>query len=248
VVTDFLVENFKDILDYHFTAQVEKEFDEIAESQNEWTSMIATFYKPFHQTIVETDKTSKKATGERLLGIDPVSGRKVYSRLGKFGPMVQIGEADNEEKPKFAGLQPGQTMDDVTLEQALELFKLPREIGEFEGEVLTVGVGKFGPYVRQNKTYVSIGEEDPMTISLETAISLIESKRSDTQKMMINEYKDGVHIIQVKNGRFGPYIAVGKTNYKIPKDVKPEELTLEDCKIIMEKQVDRPKRAPKRKK
>lgn len=248
VVTDFLVENFKDILDYHFTAQVEKEFDEIAESQNEWASMIATFYKPFHETIVETDKTSKKATGERLLGVDPVSGRKVYSRLGKFGPMVQIGEADNEEKPKFAGLNPGQTMDDVTLEQALELFKLPRAIGEFEGEVLTVGVGKFGPYVRQNKTYVSIGEEDPMTISLETAIKLIESKRSDAQKMMIHEYKDGANIIQVKNGRFGPYIAVGKTNYKIPKEMKPEDLSLEDCKTIMEKQVDRPKRAPKRKK
>lgn len=248
VVTDFLVENFKDILDYHFTAQVEKEFDEIAESQNEWTSMISAFYKPFHETIVETDKTSKKATGERLLGIDPASGRKVYSRLGKFGPMVQIGEADNEEKPKFAGLQPGQTMDDVTLEQALELFKLPREIGEFEGVMLTVGVGKYGPYVKQNKTYVSIGEEDPMTISLEAAIKLIETKRSEAQKMMINEYQDGTNVIQVKNGRFGPYIAVGKTNYKIPKDLNPEELTLEDCKSIMEKQADRPKRGLKRKK
>jgi DNA topoisomerase-1 len=248
VVTDFLVENFTSILDYNFTAQVEKEFDEIASSQNEWTKMIDAFYKPFHIATVETEKNSKKATGERLLGVDPASGRNVYSRLGRFGPMVQIGEAENEEKPKFASIQPGQGMDDITLEQALELFKLPREVGEFEGEKLTIGIGKYGPYVRHGKSYVSIGEEDPMTISRDTAVELIKARREELKKMLINEFKDGESTIQVKNGRYGPYIAVGKTNYKIPKGTTPEELTLEDCKEIIEKQGDRPKRGSRKKK
>jgi len=248
VVTDFLVENFTEILDYNFTAQVEKEFDEIAEGQKEWTSMIDAFYKPFHLTTVDTAENAKKATGETLLGVDPKSGRNVYSRLGRFGPMVQIGEAENEEKPKFASIPAGTRMEDVTLEEALELFKLPREIGEFEGEKLTIGIGKFGPYVRHGKAYVSLKDEDPMTITKETAVQLIETKREEIKKSMINEFQDGDDVVQVKEGRFGPYIAVGKKNYRIPKGTEPESLTLADCKEIIAKTPDKPKRGPVRKK
>lgn len=248
VVTDFLVENFTEILDYNFTAQVEKEFDEIAEGQKEWTSMIDAFYKPFHKTTVDTAENAKKATGETLLGVDPVSGRNVYSRLGRFGPMVQIGEAENEEKPKFASIPAGTKMEDVTLEDALEFFKLPREIGEFEGEKLTIGIGKYGPYVRHGKSYVSIGELDPMTITKEESIKLIEVKREDLKKMMINEFKDGDDVVEVKNGRYGPYIAVGKKNYRIPKGTDPESLTLADCKELIAKAPAKPKRGTTRKK
>ncbi|MFM1874272.1 MAG: type topoisomerase [Bacteroidota bacterium] len=248
VVTDFLVENFEDILNYNFTAQVEKEFDEIAEGQKEWTSMIDSFYKPFHQTTVHTEQNSERATGERLLGIDPKSGRNVYARLGRFGPMVQIGEADNEEKPKFSSLKAGQSMDEITLDQALDLFKLPREIGEFEGETMLVGVGKFGPYVRHNKSFVSIGELDPLVITSAQAIELIKQRREELKKSLISEFKDGEMVIQVKNGRFGPYIAVGKQNYKIPKGTEPETLTLDDCKELMAKQVDKPRRGVKSRK
>ena len=248
VVTDFLVENFTEILDYNFTAQVEKEFDEIADGEKEWTSMIDAFYKPFHKTTVHTAENAKKATGERLLGVDPASGRNVYSRLGRFGPMVQIGEAENEEKPKFASIPAGTRMEEVTLEEALELFKLPREIGEFEGEKLTIGIGKYGPYVRHGKSYVSIGELDPMTITKEESITLIEVKREELKKMMINEFKDGDDVVQVKNGRYGPYIAVGKTNYRIPKGTEPESLTLADCKEIIAKAPAKPKRGAARKK
>ena len=247
VVTDFLVEHFGDILNYNFTAQVEKEFDEIAEGQKEWTSMIDSFYKPFHVTTVETEKNSERATGERLLGVDPDSGRNVYARLGRFGPMVQIGEADNEEKPKFSSLRAGQSMDEISLEEALDLFKLPREVGEFEGEKLVIGVGKYGPYVRHNKNFVSIGDEDPLTITKESAVELILKKREELKKMMISEFKDGDVVIQVKNGRYGPYISMGKKNFRIPKDQEPEALTLEDCKEIIEKQGSKPRKGAKKK-
>lgn len=248
VVTDFLVENFTDILDYNFTAQVEKEFDEIAEGQKEWTSMIDAFYKPFHETTVDTAANAKKATGETLLGVDPVSGRNVYSRLGRFGPMVQIGEAENEEKPKFASIPAGKRMEEVTLEEALELFKLPRELGDFEGDKLTIGIGKYGPYVRHGKSYVSLGDLDPMTVTKEESIKLIEAKREELKRMMINEFKDGEDVVQVKNGRYGPYIAVGKKNYRIPKGTEPESLTLADCKEIIAKAPAKPKRGAARKK
>lgn len=248
VVTDFLVENFGEILNYNFTAQVEKEFDEIAEGQKEWTSMIDGFYKPFHKTTVYTEENSERATGERLLGVDPKSGRNVYARLGRFGPMVQIGEADNEEKPKFSSLQAGQSLEEISLEEALDLFKLPREIGEFEGETLLIGVGKFGPYVRHNKSFVSLGNEDPLSITREKAIELIETKREEIKKALISEFTDGDTVIQVKNGRFGPYIAVGKKNYKIPKGTEPESLSLEDCKELISKQGDKPKRTAKSRK
>lgn len=249
VVNDFLVENFKNILDYNFTAQVEKEFDEIAEGLKEWSAMIDSFYKPFHETTVHTEKHSKRATGERLLGKDPKSGKNVYSRLGKFGPMVQIGEVEDEEKPKFSSIPNGMRMDDITFEQALDLFKLPRDLGEYEDAKLSAAIGKYGPYVRHGNMFVSIGEEgDPLTITREKAIELVEEKREQQRKMLINEFKDGETAIQVKNGRYGPYISVGRKNFKIPKDATPEDLTLEDCKKIMEEEAKKPKRAPRRKK
>lgn len=248
VVTDFLVENFTDILDYNFTAQVEKEFDEIAEGKKEWTSMIDAFYQPFHKTTVHVAENAKKATGETLLGVDPVSGRNVYSRLGRFGPMIQLGEAENEEKPKFASIPAGKKMEDVTLEEALELFKLPRDLGEFEDEKLSIGIGKYGPYVRHGKSYVSLGDLDPMTVTREESIKLIEAKREELKKMMINEFQDGDDIVQVKNGRYGPYIAVGKKNYRIPKGTEPESLTLADCKEIIAKAPAKSKRGRAKKK
>ena len=162
--------------------------------------------------------------------------------------MVQIGEAENEEKPKFASIPAGKRMEEVTLDEALELFKLPREIGEFEGEKLTIGIGKYGPYVRHGKSYVSLGDEDPMTVTKEAAVQLIQTKREELKKMMIHEFKDGNDVIQVKNGRYGPYIAVGKKNYRIPKGTEPESLTLEDCKEIISKTPDKPKRGAVRKK
>jgi len=242
VVTDFLVENFDSIMDYNFTAQVEKEFDEIADGEKEWRSMIDAFYKPFHQTTVDTEKNSKKATGERLLGVDPESKRNVYARLGRFGPMIQIGEADNEEKPKFTSLPTGVSMDEVTLAQALDLFRLPRELGIFEGKPISVGIGKFGPYVRHGNSFVSLNGEDPLSVSLEHSIQLIKQKLEAEQKAVINEFQNGADLIQVKNGRYGPYISFGKNNYKIPKGATPEELTLADCLGIIEKESAKPKK------
>jgi DNA topoisomerase-1 len=242
VVTDFLVENFRSIMDYNFTAQVEKEFDEIAEGEKEWRSMIDGFYKPFHQTTVDTEKNSKKATGERLLGVDPDSNRNVYARLGKFGPMVQIGEADNEEKPKFASLPSGVGMDEITLSQALDLFRLPRDLGVFEGKPVSVGIGKFGPYVRHGNSFVSLNGEDPLSVSLERSIQLVKQKLEAEQKAVINEFQNGADVIQVKDGRYGPYISMGKNNYKIPKGTAPENLTLADCLGIIEKESAKPKR------
>lgn len=241
VVTDFLVENFRDILDYNFTAQVEQEFDEIAEGKKEWVKMIDSFYRPFHLATIDTSENAKKATGERLLGIHPESGRNVYARLGKFGPMVQIGEAEDEEKPQFASII-NQRISDITFEQALDLFKLPRKLDEFEGKPLSIGVGRFGPYVKHGSTYTSVPKgDDPLEISRDRAIEIVIEKRDAVAKALISEFKDGDDIIQVKEGRWGPYIAVGKTNYKIPKGTDPAKLTLESCKAIMASPEAQPK-------
>jgi DNA topoisomerase I len=242
VVTDFLVENFKDILDYNFTAQVEQEFDEIAEGKKEWVSMIDGFYRPFHESTVDTAANAQKATGERLLGTHPESGRNVYARLGKYGPMIQVGEAEDEEKPQFTSLQTGQRLTDVTLAEALDLFRLPRKMDEFEGKSLSVGVGRFGPFVKHGSTYTSIPkEEDPLEITRDRAIELVVAKREAVAKALISEFKDGDDIIQVKEGRWGPYIALGKTNYKIPKGTEATSLTLEDCRKIMASPESKPK-------
>jgi DNA topoisomerase I len=242
VVTDFLVENFKDILDYNFTAQVEQEFDEIAEGKKEWVSMIDGFYRPFHESTVDTAENAQKATGERLLGTHPESGRNVYARLGKYGPMIQVGEAEDEEKPQFTSLQAGQRLTDITLAEALDLFRLPRKMDEFESKPLSVGVGRFGPFVKHGSTYTSIPkEEDPLEITRDRAIELVIAKREAVAKALISEFKHGDDIIQVKEGRWGPYIAVGKTNYKIPKGTEAAALTLEDCLKIMASPESKPK-------
>jgi DNA topoisomerase I len=235
VVNNFLMEYFKDIMDYHFTASVEKEFDEIAQGLKEWNKVISSFYHPFHEQIANTMKTSEKHSGERLLGKDPGSGRPVYAKIGRYGAMVQIGDAEEEEKPSFAGLRKDQSLDTVTLEDALELFKLPRKVGEFESKTITAAIGRFGPYIRHDGQFVSIPkDEDPLTISTEAAIELIEAKRQKDKERIIKEFAENPDI-QILKGRWGAYIAASGSNYKIPKGTEPSTLSLEDCtKIIGE--------------
>lgn len=234
VVNDFLVENFKQILDYHFTAKVEKEFDEIAEGQMKWNQMIKNFYEPFHKDVEITLETSERATGERTLGIDPVSGKTVIARIGRYGPVVQLGNTDNDAKPQFASLKPSQRIESMTLEDALELFKLPRSIGEFEGTEMMAALGRFGPYIKHNNTFYSLKKEDnPLTIVQERAIELILEKRKVESERLIKSFPENEEV-QVLNGRWGPYIVVGKKNVKIPKDKEPQSLTLEECLQLAE--------------
>ncbi len=237
IVTDFLTEHFGRIMDYHFTAKVEQEFDDIAKGLMEWTAMLDSFYKPFHENVEETLEHSERATGERELGAHPENGRKVIARIGRFGPMVQIGDENEDgEKPLFASLRPNQSIGSITLEEALELFKLPRNLGEFEGQQVKANVGRFGPYVQIGKTFVSIPkEEDPMTISLERAEELILQKREDDAKKVIKTFEEDPEV-QLLNGRWGPFLKIGKNNYKLPKDVEAADLSLEQCREIASKQ------------
>ncbi len=230
VVTDFLIEYFPDILDYHFTAEVEKQFDEIAEGELEWHSMIDIFYKPFHTQVTDTVERSEKAGGDRLLGTDPTSGKPVIVRIGRFGPMAQIGSTSDEEKPRFAGLLKGQHLETITLEEALELFRLPRKIGSFEEKEITVGTGRFGPYLYHSGKYYSINvkEDNPLEVELSRAIEIIEAKREADRNKVIKTFAEDPSV-QILNGRWGPYIAKEKNNYKIPKSKNPAELTLGDC-------------------
>lgn len=231
VVNDFLVEHFDDILDYGFTANVEKEFDEIAQGMKEWSAMISTFYSPFHDNVENTLETSEKATGERVLGTDPKSGKDVIARIGRFGPMIQIGHSDDEEKPKFASLRKDQSISTISLDEAMDLFKLPRDLGTYEDKPVTVGVGKYGPYVRFANSFVSVRAEDgddPLTIELPRAIELIEAKREADKKKVIKTFPED-DTVQVLNGKYGPYINIGRKNFRIPKDKVPEDLTLEEC-------------------
>ena len=234
VVNNFLVEYFDNILDYNFTASVEKEFDEIAEGQKAWNDMIKEFYGPFHNRIQDTLEKSKKQSGERLLGQDPASGQNVYAKIGRYGPIVQIGESQGDEKPKFAGMKRGQSIDSVTLEEALELFKLPRTVGSYEDAEMSVAIGRFGPYVRHaNKFYSLEKTDDPMSITSERAIELIENKRKADREKVIREY-DLDDSVKVLKGRYGAYISRGKKNYRIPKGKDPAALTLDDCLAIIE--------------
>lgn len=248
VVTDFLDEHFSRIMDYNFTAQVEEEFDEIARGLKEWTSMIHSFYTPFHDNVEDTLENSERATGERELGVHPTSGRKIIARIGRFGPMIQIGdEQEDGEKPQFASLRGNQSINQITLEEALELFKLPRVLGEYEGVQIKANIGRFGPYVQMNKLFVSIPkEEDPMTIDLERAIELIQIKKEEDAKKVIKIFPENEDV-QLLNGRWGPYLKIGRKNFKLPKDVEPADLTLEQCIEISENQPAK-KRAPKKKK
>jgi len=235
LVNDFLVEYFSNILDYNFTASIEKEFDKIADGEMEWTQMISRFYPGFHEQVVQTTQNSKKPTGERILGKDPESGRQVSVRVGRFGPMVQIGEASEEEKPRFAGLLKNQSIKTISLEEALSLFKLPRVIGQFENEEVTIGIGKFGPYARHLGKFYSLGQsDDPFSITLERAIELIHHKREQDKNKVIQQFKENPGL-QILNGRWGPYIKLDKENFRIPKNKKAEELNYEECLRIIEK-------------
>lgn len=250
VVNDYLTENFPDILDYNFTASVEKEFDEIAEGEREWSSMMNAFYKHFHPEVEKAlaAKTDHKV-GERVLGVDPVSGKPVSVKIGRFGPIAQIGSSDDEEKPRFAQLRKGYSMETMTLEDALELFKLPRQLGKYEDKVMTVGVGRFGPYISHNSKFVSLPKGiDPMEITFDEAVELVLNKRKADAEKIIRTFEEEPEL-QVLNGRFGPYISYQSANYKIPKTTDPKTLELKDCLELIEQQKSKegePK--PKRKK
>jgi DNA topoisomerase-1 len=235
VVNDFLVEHFEKILSYDFTANVEKQFDDIADGMLKWTDMIRTFYKPFHENVEETLEHGDRPTG-RELGKDPKTGKPVYAKIGRYGPMVQIGDAEDEEKPRFASLRHEQSMTTINLEDALELFKLPREVGEFEGEKVTAAIGRFGPYLRHKGSFVSIKEadgDDPLSIEINRAIELIEAKRKADLERIIKTYEED-ETVQILKGRWGPYLKAGKKNIKIPKDVAPESLSFADCQKLIE--------------
>ncbi|MCF8371704.1 MAG: type I DNA topoisomerase [Bacteroidales bacterium] len=235
VVSDFLLKNFVDIMDYNFTAFVEKEFDEIADGDLIWQKMIDSFYRPFHKLVEHTVETSKAGNGRRELGTDPASGKPVSVRIGRYGPMAQIGENEDEEKPKFASLRKEQSIETITLEEALDLFKLPRDVGMFEDEKVIVASGRFGPYVKHKNSFYSLkkGEDDPMTIELERAIVLIEEKREADKQKHIKSF-DSEPELAILNGRWGPYISYKKKNYKIPKTTEPASLELEDCMELIE--------------
>jgi DNA topoisomerase-1 len=246
VVNDFLEQYFVNIMNYNFTADVEKEFDSIALGNADWTDIIGKFYNPFHKRVDETLETSERSKGERLLGEDPESGKPISVKIGRFGPMVQIGEVDDEEKPRFASLLKGQSIELLTLEDALDLFKLPRKLGLYEEEDVTVAIGRYGPYIRHQNKFVSLQkEDDPYTLTIERAIELIGIKREEEKNRIIKEF-DEKPGLQILNGRYGPYIAFDKKNYKIPKGKKPEELSLEECNEIIEKAPEKSSRKRKK--
>jgi DNA topoisomerase-1 len=236
IVNDFLIAHFNDILDYNFTANVEKEFDEIALGSLEWAKMIDKFYHPFHNKVTVTTETSERSVGERILGTDPATGKPVIVKIGRFGPMAQIGEATDEEKPKFAGLLKGQSIDTITFEEALDLFKLPRTVGSFEETEVIAGVGRFGPYLKHQNKFYSLRpkEDDPMTINIQRAQEVIEAKRIEQNNKIIKTFPEDPDL-QVLNGRWGAYITYRKENYKIPKDKVAENLTFEDCTEILKR-------------
>ncbi|GHU96509.1 DNA topoisomerase 1 [Bacteroidia bacterium] len=249
VVTDYLSEHFKKVMDYNFTAKVEEDFDEIAEGKIKWNKMIDDFYKPFHQTLEDANEHSDRASAERILGADPKSGKPLLVRLGRFGPIAQIGSSDDDEKPRFANLRSGQHIESITFEEALKLFDLPRIVGQYEGKDVQVAVGRFGPYVRHDSKFTSLKRnvDDPMTITLERAIELIEEKRETERNRIIKTFAQDASL-QVLNGRYGPYFVCNDTNYKIPKTTDPASLTYEQCLALMDEQKDTAKKVRRSKK
>lgn len=233
IVNDFLIENFKDIVDFHFTAEVEEQFDEIADGNLKWTNMLEKFYSPFHKTVTSTLEKKEKRTGGRFLGNHPETGEPVTVRMGRFGPVAQIGETGNSEKPRFASLTKNQLLETITLEEALDLFRLPRSLGEHESGEMVVGIGKFGPYVRYKGKFYSLkkGLDDPYSLSLERAIEIIQEKNETDKQKVIRDFDD----IKVLKGRYGPYLVKDKQNYRLPKGADAEKLTREDCIAIIEK-------------
>lgn len=248
IVTEFLIEHFSKILDYQFTAKVEKEFDDIASGLTAWSAMIDAFYHPFHQNVDKTLDTAEKATGEKELGKHPQTGKPVFVKIGRFGPMVQIGLSTDEEKPVFASIPKGVSMDEINLEEALKLFDLPRELGKFEEKVVKANVGRFGPFVQHDSKYVSLTkEDDPYTVTLDRAIELIEQKRKTDAARLIRTFTEDP-AVQVLNGRYGPYIAKGKENYRIPKGTDPESLDFAMVTDIMKNQKKAPAKTKARSK
>ena len=249
VVTDFLKQHFEKVMDFGFTAKIEGEFDEIAAGKLTYSKMLEEFYKPFHETIDHTLETAERAKGERELGIDPVSGKKVIARMGRYGPMVQIGHQDDEEKPKFAKLKASQSIETISFEEAMELFKLPRTLGEFEGSEVTVNIGRFGPYAAHDKKFYSLNKEmDPYTVKLDELAPMIAEKRKAKDERTIKVFEK--EKIQLLRGPYGPYIKQGLRNFKLTKEQqeKVETLTIEEVKEIIEELKKNPPRKTARKK
>ena len=232
IVNDFLTENFSEIVDYHFTAEVEEQFDEIAQGNLKWTGMLEKFYSPFHKTVTNTLEKKERKTGVRLLGNHPETGEPVTVRMGRFGPVAQIGESGNDEKPRYASLSKNQLLETITLEESLNLFRLPRSLGEYDGGEMVVGIGKFGPYVRYKSKFFSLkkGVDDPYVVTFERAVEIILEKNESDKKKFIKDFGD----IMLLNGRYGPYLVKDKQNYRLPKGTDAEKLTKEDCSKIIE--------------
>jgi DNA topoisomerase I len=245
LVTDFLTENFPKVLDYSFTAKVEEEFDEIALGEKRWNNMIDTFYTDFSETVKDTKDNAQRVGKERPLGVHPKTGKPMIAKFGRYGPFVQMGETvEGGEKPTYASLRKDQLLDTITLEEAVELFKLPRDLGEFESQKVKANIGRFGPYIQLGKEFFSIPKgEDPYEVTLERAIQIIDDKRNAEKNKLIKELAPDV---QVLNGRFGPYVKMKGANLKIPKGTDPATLTLEACEKLFEEQKDKPKgKAPR---
>jgi len=251
VVNDFLIDYFPTIIDYSFTAKVEEEFDQIAAGTKQWDKMIQNFYGDFHETVESSENIERSTvSGARELGLDPNTGKKIMARLGRFGPFVQLGEENEEtkEKPVYASLRKGQFLESITLEDALDLFKLPRIVGTFEDKDMTAAIGRFGPFIKHESKFYSLPKTyDPFTVTAEEAIEIIQNKRKADAEKCIKSFAENPEV-QVLNGRFGPYIAVGKKNVKIPKGKEPGELTLEECLTLAEQTPDKPTRGGFKKK
>lgn len=232
IVNDFLIENFSEIVDYNFTAEVEEQFDEIALGNLKWTGMIEKFYSPFHKTVTNTLEKKERKTGVRSLGNHPETGEPVTVRMGRFGPVAQIGDSGNEEKPRYASLSKNQLLETITLDDALNLFRLPRSLGEYDGADMIVGIGKFGPYVRFKSKFYSLkkGVDDPYTVTFDRAVEIIVEKNENDIKKVLKDFDD----IKLLNGRYGPYLVKDKQNYRLPKGTDAEKLTKEDCSKIIE--------------
>jgi DNA topoisomerase I len=233
IVNDYLMENFSEIVDYNFTAEIEEQFDEIAVGNVKWTSMIRDFYSPFHDTIIRTLEKKERKTGVRMLGNHPETGEPVTVKMGKYGPVAQIGESGNDLKPRFASLPKNMLLETITLGEALNLFRLPRSLGDHDGSEIIVGTGRFGPYVRFNNKFYSLkkGVDDPYTVTMERAVEIILEKQDNDRKKILRDFDD----IKLINGRYGPYISRDNINYRLPKGTDTEKLTREDCIRIIEK-------------
>lgn len=236
VVNDFLVDQFPNIVDYNFTARVEEEFDTIAEGKTAWSGAIGDFYHRFHPEVERaTHERPAQRVGQRILGVQPSTGLQVSVSIGRYGPMAQLGTAEDAEKPRFASLQKGQSLETITLEEALSLFDLPKNIGEYEGEVMTVAVGRFGPYVRHAGKFYSLPKDaDPLSCTAEQAIEIIREKRESEEKSLLKSFAEDADL-SIRTGRFGPYLKYKTDNYKLPKDVDPTSMSYDDCmKLIAE--------------